>query len=435
MSMKLSRLGFSWAASCLFHAAMMGGLGWVVASHALSQKSAPIPIPIEEPQAGGEADVDLDLPVAFAGSVVEQGEPDPNGIPPTPAGGETTPRIDTGDYGKGGGPTLDKATHLADRDEASTMTPDLASRLDRDQIQRLKTAQGRASWEDRRATTQPMELTFLAFGTGKVEERRAKAARDPNRGAARSGLASVLGGLPGGTFPDDGDQGARQGAARSGTANASPGAGVRDAREGADHRTSANAMTGKPSVQQASPSIPASDKAKPKDNIDTEQDVSLMVQHIVQATTSGGSPGFGIGGSEGGGAPGAGGKGGAGSHPGPLGPGSIGEWFDLDSKDPRLLPYFRKIKAKVDPLWSFPKSAMLQMKQGVVILEVDIAEDGTATVAWPPLRPSGIEEFDQNCAGAIRKAQPFEPIPQSLGMKKLHIRAPFSSTSGASWAP
>jgi allantoinase len=44
--------------------------------------------------------------------------------------------------------------------------------------------------------------------------------------------------------------------------------------------------------------------------------------------------------------------------------------------------------------------------------------------------PSGIDEFDRNCADAIRKAGPFEPIPQALkdrGYTQLRIRAPFEA--------
>jgi len=49
-------------------------------------------------------------------------------------------------------------------------------------------------------------------------------------------------------------------------------------------------------------------------------------------------------------------------------------------------------------------------------------------VTWPPIRPSGIDEFDRNCADALRRASPFEPLPASLraaGRTMLKIRAPF----------
>ena len=73
---------------------------------------------------------------------------------------------------------------------------------------------------------------------------------------------------------------------------------------------------------------------------------------------------------------------------------------------------------------------MMDLKQGTVILEFTILEDGTAHVTWPPLRPSGIEEFDRNCASAIRRAGPFEPIPRELARTlTLRVRAPFVASS------
>src|SRR5258708_34242615 len=132
--MRLSRLGASWAASVVFHAAMMGGLGWIVAAHALADRPAPAPVIFEPEPVVENGLVNIDLPPAFDGTLVELAETNPDGIPPTPAGGETTPRIDTNPAGTGGGPALDPATHLADRDESGTLTPDLLRRVGRRQI-------------------------------------------------------------------------------------------------------------------------------------------------------------------------------------------------------------------------------------------------------------------------------------------------------------
>ena len=74
------------------------------------------------------------------------------------------------------------------------------------------------------------------------------------------------------------------------------------------------------------------------------------------------------------------------------------------------------------------KGSSIPLKQGTVIIEFTISADGTARVTWPPVRPSGIDEFDRNCADAIRRASPFEPLPASLregGRTMLKIRAPF----------
>jgi TonB family protein len=215
-----------------------------------------------------------------------------------------------------------------------------------------------------------------------------------------------------------------------GSTHGAPGTGVHGVAAGDDHRKTAAAAFARPDVTQGPVSIPATDRARPKDDMDSSQAVAKTLRSIVHGSYAGGAAGDGNGGSGGGGAPGAGGQSGEGSHPPPLGLGE-GDLYDLETSDPRLLPYFRKLHAKIEPLWqnAFPRSAMLDLKQGTVILEFDIAEDGTATVKWPPLRPSGIDEFDRNCADAIRRAAPFDPIPAVLGVKHLRVRAPFVASN------
>ncbi len=313
-----------------------------------------------------------------------------------------------------------------------SLNPDPTSRLDRDQHQRLKTAAFRTTNEDRRATTHPMEVTFLATGTGEHEERRPNAPTDPSRGSLASPLAaSVLGGHAGTRDADDAlGPGATAGGARPGQLVASPGVGVRDGRAGTTHSEAARIAKGRPAVAEGSPTITAAFKGRPNDTVDSDQEVASIVQSQVHASFAGGLAGDGRGGSNGPSSdPGAGGTKGRGSTGRVLGSGD-GDVFDWFTSDPMLLPYFRKIHAKVDPLWkdAFPKSAMLELKQGTVILELTIASDGSARVSWPPVRPSGIDEFDRNCADALRRASPFEPIPAALremGRTSLRIRAPF----------
>jgi protein TonB len=108
-----------------------------------------------------------------------------------------------------------------------------------------------------------------------------------------------------------------------------------------------------------------------------------------------------------------------------------GEIFDFWTSDPRLVPYFRQLHARIDPLWvnAFPRSALLELKQGTVILQFTVSADGRVSVQWPPLRPSGVDEFDRNCADAVRRAAPFPPIPASLGVSSLTVRAPFVASN------
>ena len=211
---------------------------------------------------------------------------------------------------------------------------------------------------------------------------------------------------------------------------ASPGVGVRAGEAGTRHSEAARIAKGRPAVAEGPPTITAAFRGRPNDTVDSDQEVASLVRSQVHASFAGGLVGEGRGGSNGPGAdPGAGGAQGRGSTSRALGSGD-GDVFDWYTSDPMLVPYFRKIHAKVDPLWrdAFPKSALLELKQGTVIIEFTIAADGSAKVTWPPLRPSGVEEFDWNCAEAIRRASPFEPIPAALremGRSSLRIRAPF----------
>lgn len=374
----------------------------------------------------------IDLPTFSEGALFADREIVPEGVRPEAHGGASVARVDTATSGRGGQSTGARAINLAALDEDVRSSPDLTSRLDRDQHQRLKTAKFRTTREDRRSTTHPMEVTFLATGTGEHQERRLRAASDPNRGSLVSPKpASVLGGHPGTRELEALEgPGATPGASQRGQLVASPGVGVRDGRPGARHSAAARIARGRPAVAEGSPSVTAAFRGRPNDTVDSEQEVASLVQSAVHASYAGGFAGPGRGGSNGPASdPGAGGSAGRGSRARTLGA-SDGDVFDWFTNDPMLLPYFRKIHAKVDPLWkdAFPRSALLELKQGTVIIEFTIALDGNVRVSWPPLRTSGIDEFDKNCADAIRRAGPFDPIPAALrdsGRTTLRIRAPF----------
>ena len=425
---KASRVGWPLAASLVAHVSLLAVAG-VIAYHftqARERRDA------ESRTAPPNVALAIELPTFTEGLLLADHDDVPEGTIPTAHGGATVARVDTGTLGRGGQATGTAATNLAAMDEDLSLSPDPTSRLERDQHQRLKTATFRTTHEDRRATTHPMEVTFLATGKGEHEERRPNAPSDPSRGSLASPLpASVLGGHAGTREADDVEgPGATVGAARPGQLVASPGVGVRDGRAGTTRSAAARIAQGRPAVAEGPPTITAAFKGRPNDTIDSDQEVASIVQSQVHASYAGGLAGAGRGGSDGPASdPGAGGAKGRGSIGHVLGSGD-GEVFDWYTSDPMLMPYFRKIHAKVDPLWkdAFPKSAMLELKQGTVILEFTIASDGTALVSWPPVRPSGIDEFDRNCAEALRRASPFEPIPSALraaGRTSLKIRAPF----------
>jgi TonB family protein len=376
----------------------------------------------------------LELPAVGASSPADEMPIDPVGDPPRLTAGAEVAHLDTGAPGRGGQPTeRDPALNLADLDEQMRVSPDLMNRLDRDQLQRLRASRARASWEDRRATVHPAELTLVVMGKGMVVERRPDAASRPSRGAMRSPASSVTGaalGAPPDVEDSEGPAPQPVGGERRGSLDGAPGLGLVDGRAGVDHRAAAPIASARPAVTYGPVAMPAVVRARPTDDVDGEQEVATAVRSLVHASTAGGWAGEGSGGSEGGGEAGAGGAHLAGSRATPLGLGP-GDVFDYWTTDPRLLPYFRQLHGRIDPLWAdaFPKSALLELKQGTVILEFTVFADGHVTVAWPPVRPSGIDEFDRNCADAIRRAAPFPPIPAQLGTSELRVRAPFIASN------
>jgi TonB family protein len=418
--------GLTIAASVAFHAALGGLFSWM-AFRSVDADAPTATIDHYAPSRAPSA-VRLELPSIGEGILVEDERANPIGEPVRVNGGDIVAHLDTGSPGHGGETTASTpAVNLADRNDRLRLSPDLLSRIDRDQLQRLRVASVRQSWEDRRSTTQPTELTLLVTGSGPVLERRAPSPREPSRGVLLSPAAGVRGADIGTTSLDvAGDLTQNRGGAQLGSIDGAPGLGLRSARAGADHRVSAPIGSARPDVTQAAVAIPAIDPARPKDDVDSQQEVATTVRSLVHASTAGGQEGEGQGGSGPGSDPGAGGAIGSGSIGRPLGVGEA-DVFDYYTNDPRLLPYFRQIHAKIDPLWAdaFPKSALLELKQGTVILEFTVFADGHLTVSWPPARPSGIDEFDRNCAAAIRRASPLPPIPNKLGLRSVRIRAPF----------
>jgi len=419
--------------SILVHAGFAAWLSWVAYRNLERQRVADAETMGGDVAAAPAGQDAIDLPIAGDGLVLEETSPNTTGDVPRVTAGDAVAHLDANGAGHGGDATArDRALNFADRDERARQSPDLLSRLDRDQLQRLRVARVRMSWEDRRSTLHPAELTLIANGPGSVRERRPNSMSDPSRGALESPQASARGSLLGSPSPtSDGLDAFRPvGGSTRGAFAGAPGVGLLDGRAGTDHRASAPVGSARPAVMLGPVSVPSTLRGSPKDDVDGEQEVATTVRSLVHASTAGGAAGAGEGGSGGGGVAAAGGQSGNGSKARPMGLGE-GNVYDYWTSDPRLVSYFRAIHAKIDPLWAnaFPRSAVLELKQGTVILEFTVSADGHVDVAWPPARPSGVDEFDRNCADAIRRAAPFPPIPPELGLASVRIRAPFAANN------
>ncbi len=334
--------------------------------------------------------------------------------PPFDPGGETPiPRPDGERAGRGGTLHADApAINLADRNDGVLLSQEVASRINRNQVQRARSATARSSYDDRRSVLDPMEVVFLATGTGRVHETRPRAWRDPSEGALRAEPAARRGVA---FDPERIDlESASPRMARTiarGGRSSSPGLGLLHGAPGTDRRLSANVALGRPMVARASTSVPSARIGPVRDSVDSQQEVASALQSIVHASTAGGVIGDGPGGQPGAGPTGAGGLSGSGSRATPAGRGT-GHDLSYDEADPRITAYRRAVLAKIAPLWgdAFPKWAAIEGRQGHTVVQFVIWPDGRLD-QLAVARASGVAEFDVNVRNAVARASPFPPLP------------------------
>jgi len=411
------RIASAWALSIIGHALAFGVAGVIVAGSLSGSPPSPSsPAALSPPP---NRTIEIELPALSDGTAANAAPTSAPAAPLPRGGGQDTPRLDNGTRGRGGEDTApDPALNLADRDEQMLLSPEVQSRLDRNQIQRIRSAARRASREDWRASREPMELTFLASGElGDRPERRSAANTDPALGARAFGPPRRLGGLLGAhLLPAGTTENPRpEGGPIEGAAQTSAGLGVRNGATTDDHRDSEKLAFARPQVNEGTPSVPSNLQGKPSDTLDSEQEVATRIQSILHASSAGGAQGSGAGGVAGPGPVGAAGTTGPGSKSHALGTGK-GPGLDNDPADRRRSAYLRHVLAKIHPLWAnaFPKWAAIEGLQGTAIITFTISANGTVASA-SVTRPSGIPEYDENCRRAVLRAAPFEPLPPELG--------------------
>ena len=445
-----ARVGAAWALSLAVHA--LAALGTVSAFTWLAESE-----PSSEPPSAPHVAHDevepfiLDLPPfeepAKRADEVHVRAPEDAPEPPR-SGGPVEPRPDTGRKGRSGEATSRAtAVNLADRDDLVHLERSILSRVDRDQLARLKSGSERRSWEDWRASREPTELTFLAMGsiTPRDPQRVPDAPVDPGAGSRRSSPRTTEGGevlgdagrladAEGGETVSDArgmEDGARRGADRRGEEVASHGVGWSSKQVPGAETEAGRAAHARPMVDRADPSIPATRQDLPSDTLDSEQEVASMVQTIVHASTAGGPKGKGKGGADGGGRwTGSGGAQGSGSISAALGTGGPGPAV-ASAADPARETYLRRVMSKVHPLWvnAFPKWAIAEGRQGTAIVSFTIEADGTVSSATVT-RASGVAEFDANVRAAVLRGAPYGPLPATLG-PRLRWAMPFVAKNEA----
>ena len=102
-----------------------------------------------------------------------------------------------------------------------------------------------------------------------------------------------------------------------------------------------------------------------------------------------------------------------------------GEPIPLDTKDPRYTDYFDKIRRRIRANWIYPREAGERGIGGQLLIEFVIAKDGH--LAAIELRhSSGTEILDRFALNAVKLAQPFPRVPDSVAKVALPIAGIFT---------
>jgi TonB family protein len=419
-------------ASVVLHATLIASGAWLL-SRTFSRDQKVASVTPATTVDIGLATEGMELPpMSQHGEGARHEKRDPEPKPTAAFGGDRMPRPEIGTPGRGGTDTAtDPALNLADTNDGLTLDRDPLNRLDRSQVQRLNTSDTRETLDDRRATPNPMELTFVSSGSGKLALRRDPSKQDPSLGSANGAEASTSGSDVGGPEAERGDGSEPEpGGDRPGSEKDVAARGVSTSKNGTDYRRSANVTLARPMVPRARAAVPAPERGRPNDNADSSQDVANAVASLIHASSAGGRVRSGVGGTAGPGAPASGGKDGSGSKSLPAGTGP-GPFQDVGA-DPGVIGYFRAIERKVEPYWrnAFPNWAIAEGRGGLAILALTLRKDGSLA-AVSVARASGFPEFDRNLVDAVKKAAPFGPLPARLGKGPLEFRMTFDATNPA----
>ena len=104
---------------------------------------------------------------------------------------------------------------------------------------------------------------------------------------------------------------------------------------------------------------------------------------------------------------------------GPYGPGgsASGSPSLLDIK---LGDYYNEIWAKIKKGWTIPENLSVKKEDWETIIILVIDRDGKLQKSWFEKR-SGNNLYDQSTVRAIKKADPFPPLPKEWSEKTLEI--------------
>jgi len=98
---------------------------------------------------------------------------------------------------------------------------------------------------------------------------------------------------------------------------------------------------------------------------------------------------------------------------------------DLGSLDVKYVNYLAKVKNRILRIWKYPQKAFDNMEEGNVVVKMSIDANGKLA-GVTLLSSSGSQDLDQGALSVVQEAAPYEPLPASYNLSRLHVIASFS---------
>lgn len=100
------------------------------------------------------------------------------------------------------------------------------------------------------------------------------------------------------------------------------------------------------------------------------------------------------------------------------------EDVSLNTTEFKYYSYFAHIKQRIELAWNYPHEAQERRESGRLTIVFTIESGGNVS-SVKLIKSSGYEILDEYAINAVRFASPFNPIPASIGTKRLRITANF----------
>ena len=97
---------------------------------------------------------------------------------------------------------------------------------------------------------------------------------------------------------------------------------------------------------------------------------------------------------------------------------------DLGSNDVKYAAYLVRIKRRILQIWEYPQKAYEKNEEGVVVVKMSI-DAGGKLAETNLMSSSGSTLLDEGALSIVKASAPFEPLPDSYNLSRLHIVASF----------